>query len=73
MICNELRPMIEGVDMRGAARRVQKDDSIGLCDMVAVSGFQRILRSRLEIAAHASQSEGSESARCSTQKLATCL
>jgi hypothetical protein len=33
----QLRPMIEGVDMRRTTRRVQKDHSVGLCGVMSFS------------------------------------
>ena len=73
MIGDELRAVIEGVDMRSAAGRVEEDDSVGHRGVVAVSWCKRIVRCRLKLAAQTSQRDGSESARCAAQKFAACL
>ena len=73
MIRDDLRPIIEGVYMRGSASRVKEDDAIGFRGMVTVSCCQRIVGSRLKVGAQASQCNGSKPTRCTAQKLTTCF
>jgi hypothetical protein len=62
MIRNELRAMIEGVDMRGSARRIKEDHTVGFRDVVTISRRKRIVGRRLKVAAQTSQRNRPKSA-----------